>query len=241
MLTILYKSLLTAHILLGVCALVLFWLPIISRKGNQLHRQSGRYYSWCMHLVAASGIFITSLIYLAGGLAKPELAVAAASNPERYQLMLQQNSFLFMLSLLSWVTIRHADLVLKTKTDRSVLKHWTVLAPVLLLLFIAVRSYFAGGVIQVLVWVFATISLSTTISILRYSFKSQVCANAWLIEHAAAMLASGIAAYTAFSAFGGRALLSGWLAGYWQILPWLLPSLLGVPAIYWYKHKLKAG
>ncbi len=40
----LHSLLLKSHILLGVIALLLFWLPMFSRKGSALHRRSGRYY-----------------------------------------------------------------------------------------------------------------------------------------------------------------------------------------------------
>lgn len=238
MLTTLYQSISLTHIVLGSLALLLFWGPVLSQKGGALHRRTGRYYSLCMHLVAASGIVMTLFVWALPAAAKPELMSRALSDPALYQRLMQQNSFLFLLSLLTWVTIRHAQLSLKTKQDRTLLRHWTVLGPVLLLLAISVTGLLNYATQPPLVLVFACIGLSTTVGILRYCFIRQPGPKAWLAEHAVAMLASGIAAYTAFSAVGGRTLLSSVLHGHWQMLPWLAPTLLGLPAIFWYRRKL---
>ncbi len=45
------------------------------------------------------------------------------------------------------------------------------------------------------------------------------------------MIVSGIAAYTAFFAFGARNYMASLLSDDWQILPWVLPTILGVIAI----------
>ncbi|WP_337879265.1 hypothetical protein [Rheinheimera sp.] len=238
MLTMFYQAVSLTHIILGTAALLLFWWPVLSKKGSAVHRRTGHYYSLCMHSVAASGIVMTLLVWGAPLAAKPELMARALTEPQLYQRLMDQNSFLFLLSLLTWVTIRHAQLALKTRQDRRLLRHWAVLGPVLLLVAVSAAVLRQQGAYQPLVLVFSLISLGTAAGILRYTFARNTTANAWLVEHAVAMLASGIAAYTAFSAFGGRVLLSSLLQGYWQMLPWLLPTLIGLPAIFWYRRKL---
>jgi len=48
--------------------------------------------------------------------------------------------------------------------------------------------------------------------------------------HLNGMIGSGIGAYTAFFAFGGRSLLGELLPGQWQVIPWVLPTVIGVIA-----------
>ena len=62
-------------------------------------------------------------------------------------------------------------------------------------------------------------------------FKNPPTKVDWLREHYAGMIVSGIAAYTAFFAFGGRRFLDGLLTDYWQVLPWVLPTVMGIVAI----------
>ena len=44
------------------------------------------------------------------------------------------------------------------------------------------------------------------------------------------LIGTGIGAYTALFAFGGREFLSGLLTGQWQVLPWIAPAIIGTLA-----------
>lgn len=236
----LHSLLLKSHILLGVIALLLFWLPMFSRKGSALHRRSGLYYAYLMKAVALSGLVMTCMVWLDPIEIKGAGLMVNGQIPQRkLEFLMLINLFLFLLSLLSWVTIRHATGSLLCKQNREPLKHWSYQAPVWLLLVVAPYAAWQGFQFSMpLVMVFAGISVVTCFSILIYLHTKTVTANRWLIEHASAMIGSGIAAYTAFFAFGGRALFAELLTGHWIMLPWLLPSLIGVPATFWFKHRL---
>jgi hypothetical protein len=239
----LHSLLLKLHIALGVIALFLFWIPMLSRKGSTVHRSSGRYYGHIMKAVALSGIAMTALVWLDPIATKGTgLMVDGKISQGKLDFLMLINLFLFLLSLLTWVTIRHATGSLLCKQNRDPLKHWTYQAPVWLLTAVAPYAAWQGFVFNMpLVIVFSAISIVSCIGILNYLHTKTVAANRWLIEHAAAMLGSGIAAYTAFFAFGGRALFANLLPGYWMMLPWLLPSLIGVPTSIWFKRRLSQG
>ncbi len=236
----LHSLLLKLHIVLGVIALLLFWLPMLSRKGSTLHRRSGRYYAHLMKAVALSGLVMTSMVWFDPvGIKGADLMVDGQIPQRKLEFFMLINLFLFLLSLLTWVTIRHATGSLFCKQNREPLKHWSYQAPVWLLVVVALYAAWQGFVFNMpLVMVFAGISLVTSFSILTYLHTKTVTANRWLIEHASAMIGSGIAAYTAFFAFGGRALFAELLTGHWIMLPWLIPSLIGVPATIWFKRRL---
>lgn len=239
----LHSLLLKLHIALGVIALFLFWIPMLSRKGSTVHRSSGRYYGHIMKAVALSGIAMTALVWLDPIATKGTgLMVDGKISQGKLDFLMLINLFLFLLSLLTWVTIRHATGSLLCKQNRDPLKHWTYQAPVWLLTAVAPYAAWQGFVFNMpLVIVFSAISIVSCIGILNYLHTKTVTANRWLIEHAAAMLGSGIAAYTTFFAFGGRALFANLLPGYWMMLPWLLPSLIGVPTSIWFKRRLSQG
>lgn len=236
----LHSLLLKLHIAMGAVALLLFWLPMLSRKGSSLHRKSGRYYAYLMKAVALSGLIMTSLVWFdPAGIKAAAVIVEGQVSEKKLAFVLLLNLFLFLLSLLTWVTIRHATGTLLCKQNREPLKHWSYQAPVWLLVAVAPYGAWQGFTFNMpLVMVFAGISLVTCFGILTYLHTKTVTANRWLIEHASAMIASGIAAYTAFFAFGGRALFAELLTGHWMMLPWLLPTLVGVPAIIWFKRRL---
>ena len=63
---------------------------------------------------------------------------------------------------------------------------------------------------------------------------------AWWYTHMGGMIGSGIAFHTAFLVFGGQRLWGGALMqGGWSFLPWILPSVLGFPALYFWTRYYK--
>ena len=61
---------------------------------------------------------------------------------------------------------------------------------------------------------------------------------AWWYKHMECMLACGIGFHTAFLVFGaGRLIPLEWLPGAMRLVPWILPTAIGVPAIViWVRH-----
>ena len=51
---ILINTLRIAHIAAGFISLLLFWLPVITKKGGKAHRLSGKWYVWMMWVVAGT-------------------------------------------------------------------------------------------------------------------------------------------------------------------------------------------
>jgi len=52
----------------------------------------------------------------------------------------------------------------------------------------------------------------------------------WKIEHLDAMIGCGIAFHTAFAVFGMNRFAAFDLPGVWQVVPWILPAAIGIPA-----------
>jgi hypothetical protein len=229
----LHSLLLYLHITLGAAALLLYWLPVIVRKGSKLHISVGKVFYYLMLLVSSSGIVMSLM-----GLYDPVAIYTAGKQMSDAQIermlvwRIPFSQFLLLLSLLTWVTVRHAIGVLKAKSNRSLLKHWFYQGPVLLLLPTALYVAYQGITIGMpLLIIFSVVSIITATTISLYVYKATVKPRAWIIEHFSAMVGSGIAVYTAFFAAGGRRMLSQWLPGDWQLVSWLAAPVMGVAVL----------
>lgn len=241
----LHTTLLYLHIVLGAIALVLYWMPIITRKGSKLHINAGKVFYYLMLIVSGSGIVLSLLglcdpvgIYTVG----KQMTAAQIERMLVWRIPLSQ--FLLLLSLLTWVTVRHAMGVLRAKSDRRMLRRWFYQGPVLLLFPTALYVAYQGLTVGMpLLVIFAVVSLVTASTISLYVYKKEIKPRAWIIEHFSSMVGSGIAVYTAFFAAGGRRMLSQWLPEQWQLVSWLAAPVIGVTAMIlltgYYKRKYK--
>lgn len=235
--SLIHSTLLYLHILIGALCLLLFWVPVFSKKGSKLHNISGRGYYYSMLFIAASGIIMSTLVLI------DPIAVYASTNPlpadkvEHFAHTRRHfSSFLLLLSLLTWVTVRHAYGVLQAKADRQRLKTSEYQLPVMMLLLGAVYMLWSGWQSRTpLFMIFSVVAIFTAVNIWRYSWQKQLAERQWIIEHFSSMISSGIALYTAFFAAGGRRMLAGILIGHWQIVSWVIAPLLGMLAIILFK------
>ncbi|MEM9821591.1 MAG: hypothetical protein AAF985_10985, partial [Bacteroidota bacterium] len=78
--------------------------------------------------------------------------------------------------------------------------------------------------------IFGILGISSGIDIIREYRNPQFTAN-WYKEHYKGMIITAIAAYTAFITFGGRSFFAELLSGYWMIIPWVGPTVIGIAII----------
>ncbi len=237
----LHSNLVLLHIFVGAISLPLFWVPMLARKGSSLHRRAGRWFANAMYVVSITGL-ITSVMVLIDPLAirDPEGLIAAEDIEQRLAIYRSSSLFLLMLSVLVFTSVRQGMLALKYKHDRDAFRRWSNVAQPLVLLTLAIVTGYVGiRDTRVLLMIFAALSVSASIGMLRYAFAREVTPRAWLIEHLNGMIGGGIGAYTAFFAFGGRRFFSELLPGYWQILPWVLPAVIGTIAISVYSRRYR--
>lgn len=214
------------HILVGSAALVLFWIPIWSKKGQLNHVTFGRYYRTTMYAVAGSGAVMAMMVLLMPTTIKSQHLIGS-SDPQQVVFTLRLFwGFLLYLSLLSFVATRHGIAVLAVKADLAKLRVWHYQLPMWLLLIGGVVCIVAGVAYEkTLHQVFGILGIFVSQGMLRYSFKKHIKSGEWVIEHLGAMIGSGIGAYTAFLAFGGRSLFAG--LGSWQLVFWIAPGIIG--------------
>lgn len=224
--TSIHSILFAIHILVGSAALVLFWIPIVSKKGQLNHVNFGRYYRTTMYVVAGSGAIMAIMVLLMPAVIKAQ-HFSGNADPEQVVFTLRLFwGFLLYLSLLSFVTTRHGMAVLAVKSDIVKLRVWHYQLPLWLLLIGGVGFIAAGAMYErTLHLVFGILGILVSVGMLRYSFSKTVKNGQWVVEHLGAMIGSGIGAYTAFLAFGGRSVFAD--LGSWQLIFWIAPGVIG--------------
>lgn len=224
------------HIAVGSCALIIFWVPIFTRKGNLDHKRFGRYFSRAMYIVSISGLTMSSL-----DLAFPLATHAAELNLSAEEALSASNQvrefavFLFSLSILVLTNTRQGWLSIQGKADRSALRTPVHTALCSSLAAVGLTLFSVGlSTGSTLFLIFGVLQVASGIGSLRYNFKSELKTNEWWIEHLRGLIGSGIGAYTAFFVFGGRRLFEGVFGSIYNnfsILLWIAPGVIGAIAI----------
>lgn len=203
------------HIIAGFSSLVLFWIPAFTRKGGINHNKVGRIYMWLMWIVVVTAAILSLKNFYIG---QTESAI-----------------FLGFLSILTAKPLWHGVAVLNQKKGLSpafqrnnLLFESFVCATGVALLAYGIYLQGRGG--AVLMIIFGILGISGLGDILK-ELKQPTEKVDWFVEHMKSMLITGIAAYTAFFAFGGRTLLGNIFTGYWMIIPWVAPTVIGIVAI----------
>jgi uncharacterized membrane protein len=203
--------LLPAHLVAGLAALVLFWVPALTRKGGPAHRAAGRWYVGAMTFIAVSGV-VLSLLFLAQG---------------RWQSAV----FLLFLGVIMGTSLWNGWRVLRAKRDPALYctaMHW----------FIALLNVGGGaGLVALgiaskapLLYAFGPVGFIIGGGMLALALRRPEDRKYWLYEHFGGMIGSGIGAHVAFFAFGGRQLF-GWGTSGYGIALWVTPLVVGVAAI----------
>ena len=230
---IVHELLVTTHIAIGSVALILFWVPIFTRKGGRNHVRIGRTYVYVMYAVVVTA-FLASALVLYDPLATRS-SIENLSSDETAQLATRARTFslfLLMLSLLVYTSLQHGIRAVRARQVEGLLAtplHRTTIAGLFLLAVVVGLIGFDRG--QVLLMVFGGIGSAGSIGMFRDTWRDLRSRNERIAAHLNALIGTGIGAYTAFFAFGGSRLFADLLPGQWQVVPWVLPSVIGTIAI----------
>lgn len=235
---LIHQILFISHIMFGVMALILFWVPIVSRKGSINHKRFGSIYKYIIYYVAFAGIAMASLVIfdpitIKGHLYQGENQAEFINGIRRFWV------FFVYLGLINVICVRQGMLALQCKTNTSVLRTPLSLAIQIVFLLGGLALVYIGFVYSsTLQIVFGILGSILAIQNLRFAFTRALTAKRYLHEHLAGFIGSGIGAYTAFLTFGGRQLLSD--IGQWQLVFWIMPGVIGGFAISYYSKQFTA-
>ena len=226
--------LLAGHVAAGFVGLVSFWVPLFARKGGRAHVLSGHVYEYCAYVVTASALW--ACFYRIGvGLSE---GVTLAESPGTYGFPI----FLGYLGVATFSTVRHAVRVVQTRKDAAKLRTpfhlWVVgWAPGICSAgLIAFALIFWSGMSPLMLALSPIgIVISWTTLIVVYDPAGRHMR--WFYSHLGSMLGGGIAFHTAFIVFGLQQMFPYEMEGSIGLLPWVVPTLLGLPAIMlWNRH-----
>lgn len=219
-----------AHTILGFIGLFVFWIPVLSKKGGKWHRQFGQIFRW-----SAYGVFSSAgLSLLLNGIRLLQQGITPSQAINNWSFLL----FLAYLTLITAIILSHGTAVLRYKSNIAALaRPWRIAAAVIAIIcsfFIIAWAWYWQPGNAMLLYALSPIGILNGLGMLRFYRQREVPARSWIPEHLGALLGCGIAYHTAFSAFGARQLFEYSVTGWGAVLPWILPTLLGIPAIvFW--------
>lgn len=211
-----FQILLYTHIVSGFLSLILFWIPVFTRKGGNTHRKTGIWYVRFMWIVV-----ITAAI-----LSVKNLVIGRVN----------MGIFLGFISLITANPLWYGIAILKHKKSTTKLFRTTHIAFRVTIVVTAIMMV-AYGIIglggknaAMLMFVFGGLGIADLPGVIQ-TIRNKTTKVNWFKEHLVGMCVSGIAAYTAFFVFGANQFLQVVLSGYWMVLPWILPTIIGVIGI----------
>jgi hypothetical protein len=223
----LHDLLLWIHIPFGALSLILFWLPVGLPKGSPKHRTYGLYYFYCMWVVVVTALLLSICNLILN----------------HYMAAL----YLGYLSIITAYPLWYSHEILKQGGE------WSNRYFIVRKIFLAVL--FASGIGMILMGglKYHFLGMGTMMGFFgllalpsgRDLFRRKAIAiqkEQRLKMHIQGTIISGIAAYTAFAAFGGSRILVGLLHFHhqWMVIPWILPTVLGIVYSRYMKRKYRA-
>ncbi len=213
------KALLAVHVFCGFSSIILFWIPIFLKKGSDLHIKVGKVYVFLMWIIVISAAILSVENYIQG------LYIPAA--------------FLGFLSAITANPLWYGIAILKNKKGLSESyrkKHmmFNLFVALFGAILLGYGIFLKGQGQGILMIIFGTLGVFTGGNI--YSmYKNPQSKSNWIKEHIAGMMISGIACYTAFIVFGGRTFFGQIFSDNLMIIPWVLPTVVGIIIIKYYQ------
>lgn len=242
-----YSWLRTVHIGAAFLGLVVFWLPLLVRKGSRMHVVCGRAFVVCAAVTLATVFAICGCRFIDPiGLFSPEVQPPTEQAADFVRWVQLIYAFLGALAFYTFVTLvlavrvvraRHAPGRLAGVGGRLLL--WSQVGVSFALMGLAAACWMAKPT-EILCAVAIGTGLAGVGSAwldLRFLASPRTSPMSWWYKHMEFMLRTGIAFHTAFAVF----VLTPWLGrlgnGPWALVPWLLPTAVGLPVVWlWIRH-----
>jgi uncharacterized membrane protein len=183
---LLFQSVLAVHIAAGAVALLVFWVPLVTKKGGRTHRRVG----W-VYVAAAGTLAVTGFL----------LCIQLVSSPLRWRAGI----FLAYVSVLAGASAQFGVRALGTKGRARASRGAIDLVPPLLLVAGGV-ALAAFGIQRSMVFyvLFAALGVVLGLSQLRFWLTPPAHEHAWFLAHMGGMGTSCITTVTAFVVVNAR-------------------------------------
>jgi len=214
------------HIVFGFIGLAAFWFPIFARKGGPTHRAAGKVFRYsAMVVVSAAGLAVVLNILRA--LVEGH---SISANPAGWAFIV----FLGYLALVTGGILSHGFGVLRQKRDLTALdtpyRRATAWALIGASVFIVGWGLYWQPPNAILLYALSPVGIGNGLGILAVLNGRRAGPGQWKLEHLNALIGCGVAFHTAFAVFGMSRFVALDLPGAWQVLPWIMPAVIGLPA-----------
>lgn len=228
----LFHAFVAAHIATGAVGLVLFWVPVIGRKGSRLHRRTGEIFTRCIIATGISAI----------GMSLCTLTDPAGTHPDIADTVLVRGLFGWMMLYLATLTISlgwHGLMTIRRKFDhpahRGAFTQFIQFAAIATALNCALQGFLIG---QPLMMGIAIVGVASGITNLVFIYTPRPARMSYLKEHVKALVGAGISVYTAFMTFGLARLMPSHA---FNPTLWAIPIVVGVSLIIWHQRRIQVG
>lgn len=215
----LFNLFLAVHVGAGLVALLTFWGAIITRKGGPAHRRWGRIFTAAIYVASAQAL----------GMGLLSVFWPLAMHPQLTDEPLYRGLFGWMMIYLAVLAIsmtRYGLAMVANKARHHANRHWTMVALQLAVLVSGMNCLVHGLWLgQPLMIGISLLGFGTSSTYLHYMFRREVARGDYVPEHLKAMVACGIAAYTAFLSVG---LVDMFPEQAFNPMIWVVPTVLGM-------------
>ena len=231
--TVLFHALLFVHVATGFVGLAAFWVPVFARKGGRAHVRAGRVYAYCAYVVTLSAI--TAAV---GRIVSYQFqGIGVAEQPGSYGFAV----LLGYLGVVTFVMVRQGLRAVATRRTPERLRTpvhealaWASMSGSVIVVGFGLAAW---SEVSPMLLGLSPIGLFTGRRMLGLMRDPGGRRMGWFYSHLASMLGGGIAFHTAFIVFGAQRLWAYEIAGPLAVVPWVLPTIVGVPAIVvWTRH-----
>jgi hypothetical protein len=218
----LFHIILAVHVGAGIVALTSFWGAVATAKGNAAHRRWGHIFSSAIYVasIQALGMGILSVVW------------PLAMHTQLTDVALYRGLLGWMMIYLGLLTIsmtRYGLQMVANKRAHDRNRHWSMVTLQIAVLIAGINCFVQGIILrQPLMVIVSIIGFGTTMTYLWYIFRAAPDRTDYLPEHLKAMVATGIAAYTAFLSVG---LIEMFPHLAFNPVIWAMPSVVGMGLI----------
>jgi succinate dehydrogenase hydrophobic anchor subunit len=225
----LFHIFVAAHIATGAIGLVLFWVPVLGRKGSATHRRIGDVFTRCILATGISALAMSLCTLYDPLVTHPDL-------PDAVMVRALFGWMMFYLAILTISLVWHGRQSIRNKADhlanRAVFSVALQVSAILAALNCAAQGVVAG---QPLMLGIAVVGVASGGTNLWFIYTDRPARLAYLKEHLKALVGSGISVYTAFMTFGLARLLPQHA---FNPTLWAIPIVIGVSIILYHFRRL---
>ncbi|WP_439534178.1 hypothetical protein [Polymorphobacter sp.] len=225
-----FNLFLAVHVGAGLVALIAFWGAVAARKGAAAHRRWGRIFSLAIYIASVQALAMGTL----------SVIWPLAMHPQLTDEPLYRGLFGWMMIYLGLLAIsmtRYGLQMVANKNAHANNRHWTMVALQVAVLVAGLNCLVHGLWLgQPLMVGIALVGFGTSTTYLHYMFRVDVGRQDYIPEHLKAMVACGIAAYTAFLSVG---LVDMFPEHAFNPVIWAVPTVIGLAIIARFLRQLR--